>query len=55
MGVKHIYTDEYGIKRCEHLDKPYPSGCSECKHSVPIFCGCDYEDYNGEGLGEEGE
>ena len=52
MGIqkKNLYKDEHGIKRCKFLGK-YPIDCASCSHYVNIFCGCDYEDYYGEGLG----
>lgn len=54
MGLqnKNTYIDKKGVKRCKFLGKKYPEECFKCKHHVPIFCGCDYEDYCGEGLGE---
>ena len=54
MGIqdKNLYVDDEGIKRCKFLGKEYPKDCTGCKHQVKIFCGCDYEDYCGEGLGE---
>ena len=54
MGIqdKNLYVDDKGTKRCKFLGKEYPKDCEGCKHNVKIFCGCDYEDYCGEGLGE---
>lgn len=53
MGIRKInlYIDDKGVKRCKFLGKRYPQECDTCKHQVKIFCGCDYEDYYGEGLG----
>jgi len=44
MVVKGIYIDEKGVKRCKYLGKKYPEGCDTCKHSIKIYCACDYED-----------
>jgi len=54
MGIqdRNLYTDTKGIKRCKFLGKKYPEECVGCSHHVSIFCGCDYEYYCGEGLGE---
>jgi len=54
MGIskKNLYKDENGIKRCKFLGKKYPIDCESCSHYISIFCGCNYEDYYGEGLGE---
>jgi len=55
LGIKssNLYIDRVGIKRCKFLGKKYPEECVKCKHNVSIFCGCDYEDYYGEGIGDE--
>jgi len=55
MGVrnKNLYIDNEGVKRCKFLGEIYPEACLKCKHSVSIFCGCDYEEYHGEGVGIE--
>jgi len=57
MGIqkKNLYRDEHGIKRCKFLGKKYPIECISCSHYINIFCGCDYEDYYGEGLGIKNE
>lgn len=55
MGIRerNLYIDEEGIKRCKFLGKKYPDECKTCPHNVSIFCGCDYEEYAGEGIGIE--
>lgn len=55
MGIRinNLFIDNNGDKRCKFLGKKYPEDCNKCKHYVSIFCGCDMEDYRGEGLGAE--
>ena len=55
MGVRssNLYIDSKGVKRCKFMSKRYPEECDKCHLYVPIFCGCECEDYRGEGVGTE--